>query len=157
MLKLALVVLCALGLAASCFPVSGRTHPGRLHIHGLRASVSSVNGIRWVRVRAEVCLRSNTEALRNTPDELRLTQFFVYRNRWRPLRVLIDPNPQWLVPLGETWGRSACGPVRFEDLFKYPEGFAGFGSKINCVGVGFSIKVNNARASKRVTIRCGSD
>jgi hypothetical protein len=149
---LAVVVVSVLAV----FSGSARAHPGSLHIHKLRASVSSANGIQMVRIKAQVCLRSNAEALNSYPDELRLTQFFIYKSEWRPLRVLIDPNPQWLVPLGETWGGRACGWLRFEDLWKHPEGFAGFGSSINCVGVAFSIKVHDRRASKRTTIRCGS-
>jgi len=145
-----------LGLAVVVV-VSGRgqAHPGRLHMHELRAAVvAETQSVNLVRVRAKVCLPSKAEALETFPDELRLTQFFVSQGHWRPLRVLIDPNPQWLVPFGETWN-GACGWVRFEDLWKYPEGFAGFGSAINCVGVAFSIRVDKSRATKRTTIRCG--
>jgi hypothetical protein len=70
--------------------------------------------------------------------------------------VLIDPAPQWLVPLGETWRGRACGLVTYENVFKYPEGFRGFGSSINCFGVAFSIKVSGKTATKRETIKCGT-
>jgi hypothetical protein len=150
-----LVGVCAIGLAVAAVPGSAGAHPGKTHIHELRASVSTANGVQWVNVRARVCVRSSAEAGRVAPDELRLTQFFIYKGRWRPLRVLIDPTPQWLVALGENWGGKACGWVEFRDLFKHPEGFAGFGSSINCVGVSFSIKVAGATATKRTPIKCG--
>ena len=69
--------------------------------------------------------------------------------------MLIDPTPQWLVALGENWKGRACGWVTYQDLFKHPEGFAGFGSSINCVGVAFSNKVAGMTATKRTTIKCG--
>jgi hypothetical protein len=107
-----------------------------------------------VNVKARVCVRSAAEAGRYAPDELRLTQFIIYQGRWRPTRVLTDPA-DWIVSLGENWGTSACGRVDYRDLFDRPEGFAGFGSSINCIGVAFSIKVAGATATKRTTIECG--
>ena len=151
-----LLGVCAIGLASASFSGSGVAHPGRLHIHELHASVPTINGTQWVRVRAKVCVRSNAEALRSYPDEFRLTQFLVQKGRWKPVRVLIDPAPQCLVPLGEMWRGRACGWVTFEDVFKYVEGFAGFGSSIECFGVAFSIRVSGKTATKRDTVRCGT-
>ena len=74
-----------------------------------------------------------------------------------PFACSIDPAPGWLVALGENWNGSACGWVEFRDLFKHVEGFAGFGSSINCFGVAFSIKVAGATATKRTPIKCGSN
>jgi hypothetical protein len=56
--------------------------------------------------------------------------------------------------LGRELGRQAVRMVQYSDLFRWPEGFAGFGSRINCVGVAFAIKVGGRTATKRETIRC---
>ena len=136
-------------------PISGRADAGPLHIHDLRASVTrpAAHGARSVRVRAYVCLRSASEATRVAPDELRLTQYLIYQRRWRPTRSTIEYD-NWVVSLGENWGGKPCGWVGFGDDFKWPEGFAGFDSPINCIGVAFSIKVGARTATKRVPIRC---
>lgn len=88
-----------------------------------------------------------------TPDYLRLTQFIIYKGRWTPTRSTTDYVP-WIVSLGENWGGKPCGTVTYSDVFRRPEGFAGFGSRINCVGVAFSLEVGGRTATKRVTIRC---
>jgi hypothetical protein len=77
------------------------------------------------------------------------------KGRWRPTRVVNDPA-DWVVAIGENWANRACGSVTYRDVFDRPEGFAGFGSSANCIGVAFSITVNTSRATKRTTIRCGS-
>jgi hypothetical protein len=149
------VALTAITVAVTCFAGGAWTHPGKLHIHELRATVSTANGVQWVNVRAQVCLRSAAEAGRYAPDELGLTQYIVFKGRWRPTRVVNDPA-DWVVAIGENWGNRACGSVTYRDVFDRPEGFAGFGSSANCIGVAFSITVNTSRATKRTTIRCGS-
>ena len=152
--KRILLSVCAIGLASASVSGSGVAHPGKTHIHELRASVSKANGVQWVNVRAKVCVRSAAEADRYAPDELRLSQFIVYQGRWRRTRVITDPA-DWVVALGENWP-GACGWVTYRDLFDWPEGFAGFGSSINCIGVAFVIKVAGSTDTKRTTIKCGS-
>lgn len=148
---------CLLGtaLATASLPTAGAAHPGKLHIHELRATVSTANGVQWVNVRAQVCLRSGAEAGRWAPDALGLAQYIIVRGRWRQTRVVNDPA-DWVVALGENWGGRACGSATYRDVFDRPEGFAGFGSSVHCIGVRFSITVNEARTSKRATIRCGT-
>jgi hypothetical protein len=106
-----------------------------------------------VNVRANVCVRSAKEATSVAPDELQLTQVIIYKGRWTPTRTAADSAP-WIVSLGENWAGKPCGWVQYSDLFRWPEGFAGFGSRINCVGVAFAIKVGGRTATKRETIRC---
>jgi hypothetical protein len=143
------------GTASKALAPSGQAHQGPLHIDKLRAWIAKENGLRWVRVQATVCLRSEAEAMRLAPDEFRLTQYIVYKGRWTPTLILIKPSP-WIVSFGDSWSGKACGPVKYRDLFEWPEGFAGFGSTTNCFGVGFSIKARAWRTTKRGTIQCGS-
>jgi hypothetical protein len=144
---------CVLALVCLIRPFSAEAHPGPLHIDQLRASVTTSNGVRSVNVRARVCVRSATEATSVVPDQFRLTQFIVYKGRWRPVRSVIEYTP-WIVSLGEAWGGTPCGWVPYTDAFRWPEGFAGFGSTINCFGVSFSLKVGNRTATKRIAIKC---
>jgi hypothetical protein len=87
-------------------------------------------------------------------DQLRLTQYIIYKGQWRPVWSGTQYD-QWVVSLGESWPvGSACGWVPFSDLLQWPEGFAGFGSRLNCFGVAFSLKFKGRTATERATIRC---
>ena len=146
-----MIIATSVAALALMVPLNAQSHPGLLHIHDLRATVTRSASRPQVKVRAYVCLRSESQATKVAPDELRLTQYLIYRRQWRPMRSVTEYD-NWVVSLGESW-RGPCGWVDFSDDFKWPEGFAGFDSPNNCVGVSFSIKIRKV-ATKRVAIRC---
>jgi hypothetical protein len=121
-------------------------------MHDLRATVKGFK----VNIHAYVCVRSASEALKVTPDELRLTQYLIYKRKWRRLRTVIESGYNWVVSLGENWGGKSCGWLDYDDVWYRPEGFPGFDNPAVCVGVSFSIKVAGRTATKRVAIRCPS-
>jgi len=130
-----------------------RADPGPFHIDRLQASVSTANRLTWIHVVARACV--STRELNSAPSEFRLTQFLVSKKRWTRLRTVTTHAP-WIVAFGDAWQGKSCGKIPVRDLFLGAEGFAGFDSAVNCLGVELSIKVGSRRSTKRITIRCGS-
>jgi hypothetical protein len=99
--------------------------PGPLHVHSLVGAVTRLgtwnsDGARYpllgVRLRATVCLRSAAQANNTYPSQIGISHYVVSGSprRWKLVRATIDRAP-WLVPFGETWSDSPCGPVVLED------------------------------------------
>jgi hypothetical protein len=101
-------------------------------------------------------MRSAAEALNSYPSAIGVTHFAVSkkRKRWWAARTVIDHAP-WLVPLGETWGGKACGPVWVNDPIPPTHyGVESLGNSHDCYGVRFTIVVGATRATRRAIIRC---
>jgi hypothetical protein len=153
----------AVAISASS-PRAGAT-AGRLHIHELRGSLVKVGSsgpggagydLLGVRLRAIVCLRSAAAAMNAYPSEIGVTHYAVSKppRRWWPARTVIDRAP-WLVPVGETWGGKACGPVWVSDPIPATHyGVESLGNPDNCYGVALTIKIGATRAMKRAIVRC---
>jgi hypothetical protein len=151
--------------ASSASPQAAGAAPGSLHIHDLRGAVArvgtyTIGGDRYpllgVRLRATVCVRSSSEALKFYPSEIGVTHFAVSRSRqrWWPARTVVDRAP-WLVPLGETWNGQPCGKVFVDDPIPPQHiGAESLGNPNNCYGVALTIRAGNRQASKRAIIRC---
>jgi hypothetical protein len=152
-LTLLALTMCAAGLLLGA-TYRAEAHPGPFHMDKLRAWINKERGLTWVHVEAQACVPSSAQAWKLVPSELRLTQFVVYNGRWNPTLIVTKPHP-WIVSFGDAFQGKACGRIAYRDLFEWPEGFAGFDSAINCLGVEFSVKVGARRASKRTTVRCG--
>jgi hypothetical protein len=147
----------ALVLTTSASP---RPTPSRFNITKLSGSLFtegrwSAGPLYWVRLRATVCDPSPSKG-GTYPTEIRITHFAVIKstNDWWPARIVIDHAP-WLVPLGETWGGKACGPVILEDPIPLDHyGVESLGNPLACYGVGLTIKAAGKQASKRAIVTC---
>jgi hypothetical protein len=144
-----------------------------LRIREVRGSVvrmGSLGGERLlgVRLRADVCSRSGTEADRTYPTSFRIAHYALRSRaaKWgKPFRTLAN-DLYWIVPLGET--RRVCGDVEFEDVIP-PDNYGGLESALGYLRGCYAVHLMfNAilespnrgtftpiSAGKRVILQCG--
>jgi hypothetical protein len=153
----------AVGISASS--PTARATAGGLHIQKLHGSVVKLGSyggggapydLLGVRLRATVCVRSAAEAMNAYPNEIGVTHYAISKSRreWWAARTVVDRAP-WLVPLGETWGGKACGPVWVNDPIPPTHyGVESLGNPNNCYGVALTIRVGAMKATKRAIVSC---
>ena len=138
---------------------SAKAKPLTIRIENLNGRVAKLgvmagSPLYGVRLRAMVCTSSPLAAY---PDAVGVTHYAVSRQRheWWEARAVVDHAP-WLVPMGETWKKGAhCGPVWVNDPIPPTHyGVESLGNPNTCYGVRLTLKVGDARASKRAIIRC---